>query len=182
MPESQVVFGLIANRAELAGEIIAREAKRDQLRADLAHPDAAIRIMCPHAEPELIRPSKPGRKGRDRFGRQELPRLVLEALRAAEQPLSCAEIALAVMTCKGMVAAAHAARRVHLLEPCGHPCIEEFARQMGLRATDVTRRRATRRTYDARSLRVGSLAKKGSPLLQIHGSTWSASRQEWKYK
>ena len=37
---------LSRKRAELAGDIIAREATLDQLRADLAHIDAAIR-MCP---------------------------------------------------------------------------------------------------------------------------------------
>jgi hypothetical protein len=32
-------------------------------RADLAHLDAAIRIMCPEARPELIQPKKPSHKG-----------------------------------------------------------------------------------------------------------------------
>ena len=41
----------------------------------------------------------------DWFGRQELPRLVLVSLRGAGQPLSPAEIAREVMTCKGMVVA-----------------------------------------------------------------------------
>ena len=103
---------LIRKRAELAGEIAARSAALDQLRADLVHLDAAIRIMCPEAEPELIRPKKPSRKGCDWFGRQELPRLVLASLRGATQPLSPAEIAQAVMTCKGMVVDAMAPRRV----------------------------------------------------------------------
>ena len=106
---SLVLPGIARKRAELAGETIAREAALDQLRADLAHLDAASRIMCPVAEPELIRPRKPSRKGCDWFGRQGLPRLVLEALRAAEQPLSCTEIVRAVMTCKGMVVADHTA-------------------------------------------------------------------------
>ena len=57
------ISALARKRAELAGEIIAREAALDQLRADLVHLDAAIRIMCPEAEPELIRPRKPSRKG-----------------------------------------------------------------------------------------------------------------------
>jgi hypothetical protein len=61
--------------------------------------------MRPDAEPELIRPRKPSRKGCDWFGRQELPRLILERLRAAEQPLSAVEIARAVMACKGLDAA-----------------------------------------------------------------------------
>ena len=103
---------LIRKRAELAGEIEARAAALDQLRADLAHLDAAIRIMCPDAEPELIRPKKPSRKGCDWFGRQELPRLVLGALRGAEQPLSSIEIALIVMERKGLPVDAVALRRV----------------------------------------------------------------------
>ena len=53
------VSALSRKRAELAAEIIAREAALDQLRADLAHLDAAIRIMCPDAEPELIRRRSP---------------------------------------------------------------------------------------------------------------------------
>ena len=83
---------LSRKRAELAGEIIARAAALDQLRADLVHLDAAIRIMCPDAEPELIRPQKPSRKGCDWFGRQELPRLILGSLRGAEQPLSASRL------------------------------------------------------------------------------------------
>ena len=77
------------------------------------HLDAAIRIMCPDAEPELIRPRKPSRKGCDWFGRQELPRLVLERMREAEQPLSSLQIAREVMARKGMDAGdAIALRRV----------------------------------------------------------------------
>ena len=105
MPVDFAISALSRKRAQLAGEIIARTAALDQLRADLAHLDAAIRIMCPDAEPELIRPRKPSRKGCDWFGRQELPRLVLERMRTAEQPLSCREIARAVMACKGLDAA-----------------------------------------------------------------------------
>ena len=104
---------LIRKRAELAGEAEALDARLAQLRADLAHLDAAIRLMCPDAEPELIRPRKPSKKGCDWFGRQELTRLLLGQLRDAEQPLSTAEIARNVMACKGMdTADAIALRRV----------------------------------------------------------------------
>jgi hypothetical protein len=106
------ISALTRKRAELAGAVEAIAAHLAQLRADLAHLDAAIRIMCPDAEPELIRPRKPSRKGCDWFGRQELPRLALETLRAAEQPLSCAELALIVMERKGLPADAMALRRV----------------------------------------------------------------------
>jgi hypothetical protein len=93
------VSALIRKRAELAGEVEELAARCDQLCADLVHLDAAIRIMCPDAKPELIRPRKPSRKGCDWFGRQELPRLILGSLRGTEQPLSCVEIARAVMAC-----------------------------------------------------------------------------------
>ena len=106
------VSALFRKRAELAGEIIAHETALDQLRADLAHLDAAIRIMCPDAEPELIRPRKPSRKGCDWFGRQELPRLILAGLRTAEQPLSATENALIVMERKGLPVDDVALRRV----------------------------------------------------------------------
>src|SRR3954469_12374478 len=78
-----------ATNATLAGEIEALDARLGQLRADLVHLDAAIRIKCPDAEPELIRPRKPSRKRCDWFGRQELLRLALERMREAERPLSC---------------------------------------------------------------------------------------------
>ena len=93
---------LSRKRAELAGEIEVLDAKLGQLRADLVHLDAAIRIMCPDAEPELIRPSKPSGKGCDWFGRQELPRLIFEELHHTEQPLSPQQLAQAVMVRKGM--------------------------------------------------------------------------------
>ena len=99
---SIAVSALCRRRAELAGEALALDARLAQLRADLVHLDAAIRIMCPEAEPDLIRPKRPSRKGCDWFGRQELPRLILDALRDNGQPLSCDGIARAVMARKGM--------------------------------------------------------------------------------
>src|SRR3954451_6703719 len=102
---------LIRKRAELAGEAEAVDARLGQLRADLVHLDAAIRILCPEAEPELIRPRKPSRKGCDWFGRQELPRLILDSLRDNGRPLSCVEIAREVMARKGASQTATCARR-----------------------------------------------------------------------
>ena len=91
---------------------MARAAALDQLRADLAHLDAAIRIMCPDAEPELIRPRKPSRKGCDWFGRQELPRLALAALRGKQRSPCRHELAHTVMVAKGLPVDAVALRRV----------------------------------------------------------------------
>ena len=69
--------------------------------------------MCPEAQPELIRPKRPSRKGCDWFGRGELGRLVLDALRDAPGPLGSIALARMIMERKGMVAAdAVALRRV----------------------------------------------------------------------
>jgi hypothetical protein len=102
---------LIRKRASLAGEAEALDARLCQLRADLVHLDAAIRILCPDAAPELIRPRKPSRKSCNWFGRQELPRRLLASLREAEQSLSCLQLAKAVMVQKGMDAADQIALR-----------------------------------------------------------------------
>ena len=96
------IAALIAKRAEVAGEIEAATARLGQLRADLVHLDAAIRIMDPDAEPELIPATLPRSKGCDWFGRGELARMVLDVLREAARPLSSTEIARAVLVAKGM--------------------------------------------------------------------------------
>ena len=103
---------MIRKRAEVAGEVEALAARCDRLRADLVHLDAAIRIMCPDAQPELIRPRKPSRKGCDWFGRGELARAVLDVLRGAGEPLEAMEIARAVMEAMGLPVDAVALRRV----------------------------------------------------------------------
>ena len=98
------VAALARKRAELAGEIEARLVEVGRLRVDLAHLDAAIRIFCPEAQPELIKPKRPSRRGCDWFGRGELGRLVLDALRDAAEPLGSTALAGAVMERKGMAA------------------------------------------------------------------------------
>ena len=99
---------LIRKRAELAGEIEARAAAHGQLRAGLAHLDAAIRIRCPEAEPELIRPSKPSRKGCDCLDDRSCPAHPWVAEGRKTAPV-VHQIARAVMACKGLDAADHTA-------------------------------------------------------------------------
>lgn len=92
--------GLIEKRAELAGEIRALEARLEQLRSDVLHVDATIRIIDPAYQVDAIVP-KVRRPRRDWFGHGELLRLVLETLRKAQEPLTAREIALALMERKG---------------------------------------------------------------------------------
>ena len=47
MAEPHVLSVLVSKRSELAGEIDGLERQADQLRTDLLHIDAAIRIFAP---------------------------------------------------------------------------------------------------------------------------------------
>jgi hypothetical protein len=56
MAEPHVLSALVSRRAELTGEIEGLECQDDQLRADLLHIEAAIRIFAPDYRPNEIRP------------------------------------------------------------------------------------------------------------------------------
>lgn len=101
MATSLVLSGLVTKRAEMAGEIEALRTRVARLQADLAHLDAVIRIMDPAAEPEAIKPKVP-RNRCEWFGRGELFRLAMDALRTAPEPLTALEIARAVVERKGL--------------------------------------------------------------------------------
>jgi hypothetical protein len=96
------VGALTRKRAELAGEVGTGLARIARQRADLAHLDAVIRILDPASDPEAIRPKVPRNNGCDWFGRGELFRMALEALRDAPEPLSAVDIARGVLARKGM--------------------------------------------------------------------------------
>jgi hypothetical protein len=99
---------LIRKRAEMAGEAKSLAARCDQLRVDMVHLDATIRIMCP----EMAKPKVPGRGGSDWFGRGELGRMVLDTLREATAPMQVEAITRTVIAAKGLPADAKALRRV----------------------------------------------------------------------
>jgi hypothetical protein len=63
MAEPHVLTALVSKRAELGGQIEALERQTDQLRADLLHIDAAIRIFAPEYRPNEIRPKAKRKKG-----------------------------------------------------------------------------------------------------------------------
>jgi hypothetical protein len=65
--DSHCLSGLVAKRAELAGEIGLAEERLDQLRADILHLDAAIRIIDPGYHTDAIVP-KVRRQRREWFG------------------------------------------------------------------------------------------------------------------
>jgi hypothetical protein len=101
MAEPHVVSALKAKRAELAGEIENRTRDLQRLRAALEHLDATLCLFDPAAEPEAIEP-KAWRPKADWAKRGEMTRICLDTLRRASAPLCNRDIALALMTARGM--------------------------------------------------------------------------------
>jgi hypothetical protein len=100
MAESHVVTALRSKRAELAGEINAVEKHVAQLRANLVHLDATLRLFDPSADPEMI-PNKRPYHRRRWFSDGELPRRILDTLRTSPDPLSANDLAERIIAQKG---------------------------------------------------------------------------------
>jgi hypothetical protein len=62
--------------------------------------DATIRLFAPGTNPDAIPPMRTYRRTRY-FARNELSRLVMDALRLATRPLAATDIATAIMRVKG---------------------------------------------------------------------------------
>ena len=85
MAEPHVVTALRDKRAELSGTIADLEKRIGRHRADLQHVDAVLRLFAPDLEPEAIAP-KAVRRSNEWFRPGELARMVLDILRAGEDP------------------------------------------------------------------------------------------------
>jgi hypothetical protein len=101
MAESHVVSVLRAKRAELSGQVADLEKRLGQARADLVHVDAVFRLFAPEEDPADIAP-KVVRRCNTWFRPGECPRLVLDTLRTAGEPLLTREITGRLMTAKGL--------------------------------------------------------------------------------
>jgi hypothetical protein len=83
---------LFDKRAELAGEILQAEKRARELRADLVHVEATIRILRPGIELPKVVPKRVEYRPRH-FKRGELTRLCLDYIREhAGQPITVADI------------------------------------------------------------------------------------------
>ncbi|HEX3496286.1 MAG TPA: hypothetical protein VHT02_03770 [Methylocella sp.] len=100
MVETHVVSALRLKRAEISGHIHDLEKRIARQRIALANLDATIRLFSPSTNPDLIPAKRPYRCTRY-FAHDELPRLVMDALRLATGPLAAPDIATAVMRAKG---------------------------------------------------------------------------------
>lgn len=98
---SQTFAGLIRKRAELAGVVErASETMRKAIR-ELEHIDATIRIFDPDYRVEEIKP-KSFRPPEDWAKRGQMIRLVMQVLRHAAEPLTARDIAIRIMSERGM--------------------------------------------------------------------------------
>jgi hypothetical protein len=99
MKNDHVLNGLIAKRAELAGQIEQMQRDMRELVATIGHIDATIRAFDPNADIEDIKPKLPPRfqafKG-------EVSRLVLNALRKSTKPLPVSDLTLIVAAGRGI--------------------------------------------------------------------------------
>lgn len=100
MADPHVLTGLIAKRAEIAGQIEHVQTTLRQLIIDLDNLDATIRIFRPDIDLEEIRP-KPFPPRHAAF-KGEIMRVVMGALRTAGKPLTGPEITMQVMAERGL--------------------------------------------------------------------------------
>jgi hypothetical protein len=103
MAEPHVVSALCAKRAEISSHIHDLEKRVARQRVALTNLDATIRLFSPGTNPDAIPAKRPYRRTRY-FARNELSRLVMDALRLASGPLAAADIATAAMRAKGNIA------------------------------------------------------------------------------
>ena len=96
-----MVTGLVAKRAELAGELAATHDRLRELVNQLEHLDATLRLVAPDMKVEAIRP-KAFRPPEDWSKRGQMSRLVLSILRQAKEPLTTREIAAQMLLERAM--------------------------------------------------------------------------------
>jgi hypothetical protein len=100
MKNEHVLSGLLAKRAELAGQIEFAQTELRQMMIDLDSLDATIRLFDPAID--LIEVKSRPLPARNQAFRGEVARIVLGTLRKAQRPLPTHEIALHVMASRSL--------------------------------------------------------------------------------
>ncbi|MCH8166422.1 MAG: hypothetical protein IIC03_00610 [Proteobacteria bacterium] len=99
MGEPHVISALTRKRATISGELLKAEKRCEAMRLHLAALDTSLRLMGYEGDPEDI---KPVHRKRRLFRRGELQRAIMDVLRAAEGPLSDADLVDRVMAAKAL--------------------------------------------------------------------------------
>ena len=112
MADPHVISALREKRALVAGLIEKLERKLEQHRADLTHIDGVLRLFQPDRDPGDIKPKRTYARRTRYFARNELSRLCMDALRAADGKLiTTDEIAGRIIEAKGFDATDAALRK-----------------------------------------------------------------------
>lgn len=96
MKNETVVNGLIAKRAELAGDIERTHEALRKMVSDLEHLDQTILQFDPDYRVESIK-AKAFRPPKDWSNRGQMTRIVLSILRQAAEPLTARDVALELL-------------------------------------------------------------------------------------
>jgi hypothetical protein len=111
MADPHVISALREKRALVAGLIEKLERKLEQHRADFTHIDGVLRLFQPDRDPGEIKPKRTYARRTRYFARNELSRLVMDALRSVDGALRTTdELAGQVIEAKGFDAADAALR------------------------------------------------------------------------
>lgn len=105
MAETHVVSGLVAKRAEITGVVQDYRRKIDQLRADLCHLDAAIKICAPDYDLRTL-PVKMVRSTNRLFKAGECQRMTLDVMRETGATMSSRQITEIIIRRKGLESSA----------------------------------------------------------------------------
>src|SRR5688500_453831 len=90
-PNHPVLSALVKLHAYLGGQILENKKQADRLANDMKHVEAVIRMLQPDYDVRRIA-VKRRRRGNAWFKRGTLFRAAIDALRAAEKPLTAREI------------------------------------------------------------------------------------------
>ena len=112
MADPHIISALREKRALVAGLIEKLERKLEQHRADLTHIDGVLRLFQPDRDPGEIKPKRTYVRRTRYFARNELSRLCMDAVRAANGALlTTEEIAGRIIEAKGFDAGDAALRK-----------------------------------------------------------------------
>jgi hypothetical protein len=112
MADPHVISALREKRALVAGLIEKLERKLEQRRADLTHIDGVLRLFQPDRDPGEIKAKRIYIRRTRYFARNELSRLCMDALRAADGALlTTDDIAGQIIEAKGFDAVDAALRK-----------------------------------------------------------------------
>jgi hypothetical protein len=83
-------------RAAIAGEIMQAERHLRHLRETIVHVDATLRLFDPNGDPLKIVGKRPYKRVK-LFGAGKLDRLILDAMRKGERPMTTGEIVASIV-------------------------------------------------------------------------------------